>query len=199
MDSIGQVDRRRRNLQVVLFLIILATLPFYCAGFVLLGTAPGARATPTARPTTPAALTRTIATSTRVAFPSLTPLPGGGGNLPPTPGQFFPTAAFPTAFFPTSILPTATFFVFPTSTDAPSLTPYPTDVLFPTATESPIPFPTDPPVVIEPTATLDVPDSDADGVPDNVDLCPGVPGIPSDGCPPVVPPGGEDTPIPPGS
>lgn len=197
MNSIGQIDRRRRNLQVVLFLIILATLPFYCAGFVLLGTAPGARATPTARPTTPAALTRTIATSTRIAFPSLTPLPGGGNNLLPTPGQFFPTAVFPTVVFPTAIVPTSTFFVFPTSTDAPSLTPYPTDAPFPTATESPIPFPTDP-VIIEPTATLDIPDTDGDGVPDNIDLCPGVPGIPPDGCPPVVTPGGEDTPIPPG-
>ncbi|MBE2184956.1 MAG: hypothetical protein IAE89_16115 [Anaerolineae bacterium] len=198
MDSIGQIDRRRRNLQVVLFLIILATLPFYCAGFVLLGTAPGMRATPTAQATTPAALTRTLATSTRIAFPSLTPLPGGGINLPPTPGQFFPTVVFPTAIFPTSSIPTSTFFVFPTATDAPSLTPYPTDVLFPSPTESPLPFPTDS-MIVTATATLDIPDSDGDGVPDNIDLCPGVPGIPPDGCPAILPTSSEPTPIPPGT
>jgi hypothetical protein len=193
MAEFAAVDRRKRSLQVVLFLIILATLPFYCVGFILLGTAETARPTPTLRATTPAALTRTINTPTRIAFPSITPIGGNGGNpLLPTPSQFIPPV-FPTVNLPpTVIFPTATNYVFPTQTTAPSLTPIPTDTqsLPPTqaATATSLPFPSDTPFV---------PDTDGDGIPDNVDLCPSVPGLPPDGCPP--PPGTpSDTPIPPG-
>jgi|GEM_PF-1056266 hypothetical protein len=195
VDAFGAVDKRRRNLQVVLFLIILATLPFYCAGFALLGLPnANARQTPTSRPTTPAPLTRTIATQTRVAFPTLTSI---GGGLQPTPPQFIPPVAtiiFPTSVFPSPASPTSTFFVFPTSTPAPTLTPYPT--LTPAATDTPLPFPTDPPLQTPtPTNTLAIPDTDGDGFADNIDLCPTIPGIAPNGCPPP----GSETVIPPGS
>jgi hypothetical protein len=192
----ASADRRRRNLQVVLFLIILATLPFYCAGFVLLGTAPGVRATPTPLATTPPALTRTLATATRIAFPSITPLPGGGGGLLPTPGQFFPTIVFPTVVFPTLALPTATPFIFPTSTPAPTLTLPPTIAPPPSATTSPIPIATDTPFVFASATPIPVPDSDGDGVADNLDLCPSQPGPPPTGCPPTATP--TETVLPPG-
>lgn len=198
MEAGASVDRRRRNLQVVLFLIILATLPFYCAGFVLLGTAPGVRGgTPTQPATTPPPLERTLATATRIAFPSITPLPGGGGGLLPTPGQFFPTVIFPTVVFPTLALPTATPFIFPTSTPAPTLTMPPTAVLPPTQTPSPIPIATDTPFVFASATPMPVPDSDGDGVADNLDLCPSIPGPPPSGCPPPTPTPSE-TVLPPG-
>ena len=40
MNQLGAVERRRRNLRIVLFSIILGTLPLYCLGILLWGTAP---------------------------------------------------------------------------------------------------------------------------------------------------------------
>ena len=48
MNQLGAVERRRRNLRIVLFAIILGTLPLYCLGFLLWGTSPQQNArTPT--------------------------------------------------------------------------------------------------------------------------------------------------------
>lgn len=184
MEAFSGTDRRRRNLQVVLFLIILATLPFYAAGIFLLLTAPSQSAIPTAQPTTPAAITRVLATNTRISVPTVS-----GGGLAPTPGQYIPPIVVPTSniVFPTAFVPTATFFIFPTSTIAPSLTPFPTDPP-PAPTNTPLPLPTDTAIPLPPTdPPSPVPDSDGDGVADNLDLCPGVVGVAPDGCPPPTP------------
>jgi hypothetical protein len=195
MDQLEAIERRRRNLRIVLFVIILATLPFYCAGILLWGSAP-----PRTRPitaTTPAALpTRTLATATRIQLPSITPL----GTLANTPGQFFtfaPATRFITATFPP---PTATDFVFPTSTIAPTLTSPPTEAPPPTVEPTPIPIDTAIPL----PSDTPIPDSDGDGVADNLDACPLTPAPPPSGCPPTTEPGvGEQPPsetiIPPGS
>lgn len=183
MDQFMAIERRRRNLRIVLFIIIVATLPFYCAGFLLWATAPQrnpiivSSLTPTLPP-----LTRE--TPTRVTFPSLTPFGQIGlGTLPPplvpTPGQFFPP---PTRFLsptpPGIIIPTLaatpTDVIIPTSTTAPTLTPLPTNTTEP---PTPIPLPTDTPPPL---------DTDFDGIPDVVDLCPLIPAPGSlDGCPPT--------------
>ncbi len=141
MDQLFAIEQRQRNLRIVLFVIILATLPFYCAGILLLGTATQkAGASGTNTPTfTPIRRTQTPTvrpTNTPFAFGTVTAL----SPLVPTPGQFFPVATrflSPTPF----ILPTNIFI--PTSTLAPTLTPYPTDVPPPQPTVPPPP--TDPP------------------------------------------------------
>ncbi len=127
--------RRQRAIQTTLLFIILATIPCYCVGFVLLSVAPqrGLR--------TPAAITTTATTGTTrpssVGSPTIT--------LFPTLNQ--PTALSPLLPTPTQIrlvvptyLPSATPFV-------PTLTPIPTN-LPPTIT--PIIINT---VIIVPTAT----------------------------------------------
>jgi hypothetical protein len=189
MTSAITVNNRRRNLRVVFFLIILATLPFYCAGIVLLGTTPR-------RPITPTPNTQTVrptvtrVTNTPIVFPTSN-LPTNNPLLP-TPPQF--VTAIPPIVIVT--FPVATIPVFPTQiifTPAPSLTPIPSLTPFPTAepiTNTPIPFDTATPF----------PDSDGDGVPDNLDPCPLVP-FPGTGCPPtdtptefIIP---SETPLPP--
>ena len=82
----------RRNLRLLLFVIILATAPLYCIGFVLWGVAPGARppatATPTASPTPrPATLT-----PSRTSAPFRSVIVTATRPLPPTPRQFRPPA-----------------------------------------------------------------------------------------------------------
>lgn len=179
MDQFEAIERRRRNLRIVLFVIILATLPFYCAGILLWGSAPP-RARPTTTATTSVLSTQTLATATRVLFPSITPL-GITSTLGNTPGQFF-TFVQPTRILSaTPLLATATDFIFPTSTTAPtltlapSLTPGPTDTLIPIPSDTAIPIATDTPI----------PDSDGDTVLDNLDACPLVPAPPPSGCPPT--------------
>lgn len=143
MDTFVAVQQRRRNLRIVLFVIILATLPFYCAGILLLGTAPqnGAAAAASRTPTyTPIARTGTVTITPR---PSNTPFSLTATQLSPllpTPGQFQPVATrylSPTPFImPTNI-------VLPTSTPAPTLTPYPTNQPAPTSVPpTQTPFPT---------------------------------------------------------
>lgn len=167
--SITTGMRRRQNIRLVLFLIILATLPFYCVGFALWGFAPQQNG----RTPVPSSTVRATVT------PLATRTPGGliptssVGTLASTPGQFIPPPAIlptfggfasPTFIFPTppTIAPTLTLPVFPSATVQQ----------FPSAT--PIPFFTDTPIVI--------PDTDGDGVPDNLDPCPNDP-APGTGCP----------------
>src|SRR5437870_842850 len=89
-QTIEALERRKRIIRIVLFLIILSTTPFYCAGFLLWGTA---------RPA--GAVDRTaIATNTPIGGdltatrqPTLTTLPLTttiSAPLQPTPLQFIP-------------------------------------------------------------------------------------------------------------
>ena len=152
MNQLGNIERRRRNLRIGLFSVILVTLPLYCLGFLLWGTAPlNTNRTPTTGGTTSVVTLQTSATNT----------------VAPTWTQFaFPTQVVPTfqppqytfvppptqVIFPSPVPPTATDFVFPTSTIAPTLTPFPT--LTPAPTDTSIPLPTiEPPTAEPPTAT----------------------------------------------
>ncbi len=156
---------RQRTIQLTLLGIILATLPCYCVGFLLLAVRP----TPSrgAAPTnTPTPFLLATETANPFATPSITPIsplvsPTSPIFIQPTPTQFFfvfsPTPPpFPTAtpfVFPTPtfviIPPTATPIEPPTSTPVPStatpLPPTETPIPFPTLetpTETPLPFPT---------------------------------------------------------
>lgn len=158
MNQLGAVERRRRNLRIVLFAIILGTLPLYCLGFLLWGTAPR----PNARTLTPS-LTSPAQTlqTTNTLPPSLTPFQFPTQNVPTVVVPTF--VQFPTSQpFPTIAPPTATFFVFPTATIAPTLTlfpsetPQPTATFFPTFTDTPPTTPTTIPILTDtpsPTAT----------------------------------------------
>lgn len=144
--TVDDLERRRRNIRLILLTIILITLPFYCVGIVLWGTAPQRPAqaiTPAA--TLPAQLSPTplVVTATLPGEPSITPLPitvDFGTVLPPT--SFLPVtpspAILPTRFIsptPPVILPTAA----PLATDTPpgpppipvDFTPLPFDTVAP--------------------------------------------------------------------
>lgn len=154
MDFLNSANRSQRTLRIVLFSVILGTLPLYCLGFLLWGTAPRAAGVRTPTPLTqqPGIATATfipgVATNTPFALPSNTPF------LINTPGQFFPTQIPATLFFPTA---TTYYPPFPTlaptltliPTQAPTLTPLP-----PTATNTSLPIPTD---TLPPTATNTLP------------------------------------------
>jgi hypothetical protein len=167
MTMLDTLERRRRNLRIGLFIIILATLPFYCAGFLLWGTAPSRRAEATSAPLatfTPLGreqpATRTpqvfnIATSTGLSPLQPTPLQFNPGNyVPPSGGNNGgPVVLPPTQYIPPPVIPTSTL--------APSLTPYPTNPPPPTAvppTNTPLPFPTDiPPTDVPPPTETPLP------------------------------------------
>jgi hypothetical protein len=139
MNELLAAERGRRNLRIALAVIIVATLPFYCVGLLLLINAPARGVTPSTQPVSTQALQPT---NTVPGFPSVTPLPQQSNpTLQATPGQFFPTVRFITATF---TFPTVrpTDFVFPTMTVAPSLTPFPSSTPYPTLTDTPIPVPT---------------------------------------------------------
>lgn len=152
------VERQRRQLRVVFFGIIVATLPFYCAGLLLWSTAPQPN-----RPTTPTAPAQTSIVTT-VVFPTRTN-PGEGATIPPTFTQVqiiqptFQIVTQPPIFIPPP-QPTATSFVFPTITPAPTLTPLPSDTPLPIPTSTPaptdtaLPIPTNTPVDLVPVVTL---------------------------------------------
>ncbi|MCS6872315.1 MAG: hypothetical protein RML95_07885 [Anaerolineae bacterium] len=147
----------QRTVQLTLLGIILATIPCYCVGFLLLAVrpAPARNAAPTNTPTP-----FQLATNTPIVTPSITPIsplfsPTSPIFIQPTPTQFFFFFS-PTPFFPTAtpiIFPTWTPFVFPTATPIIIVPPTATPVL-PTSTpqpptstpvpptETPIPFPT---------------------------------------------------------
>src|SRR5882672_472535 len=99
MNQLGALEKRRRNLRIVLFSIILGTLPLYCLGFLLWGT-PQQRnvRTPTAAPVTSISTLQT--TATNVLFPSLTPFQFPTQNVP-TSQPYVPPPVQPTYNFPT--------------------------------------------------------------------------------------------------
>lgn len=154
-------DTGRRNLRIVLFLVILATLPFYCVGFLLIGLpqeritpVPTATSTlpPAERTATPTLLPTNIPLVTFTPISPLLPTPrqfNPGGVVVPPPPVFLPS---PTPFF----FPTATIPFIPPPTAAPTLTPFPTSTPLPQPTATTVPFfPTD---TETPTATAtDVP------------------------------------------
>jgi hypothetical protein len=147
-NLISQAEKRRRNLRIVLFIIILATLPFYCAGFVLWGTAP-ATGTNNRFSTSTATFTPigVIVTPSRTLEPSVTPLGTQLSPLLPTPIQFQPGGGSGGNTNPVPIPPTATFPVFiPTATFAPTLTPFPSSTPIPPPTQTPIPIPSSTPI-----------------------------------------------------
>lgn len=140
------IERRRNLLRVILFLIILGTLPFYLLGFWLWGTAPDPNA-----PDGPTEETLVITntpigsnpTETPRLLPTTTPRPTSTDWSPlrPTPPQFIPPTSFilPTAYIP------PTQFILPTATSAPTLTPLPTNTPPPTITPGPTLTPLLPP------------------------------------------------------
>ena len=151
----------QRNLRVVLFIIILATLPFYCLGFVLWGAAPaniggaGATSTPTLPPVTRSP-TITFTPSPTLGFGPLATVTSFS-PLQPTPRQFFPPGGVnPSVPLPTQFLSPTPFVVLPTSTSAPTLTPFPSVTPVPQATATTVPiFPTDTTVPIDSDAPPD--------------------------------------------
>ncbi len=145
--------RRQRTIQTTLLLIILATLPCYCVGFVLLGVAPQR---PSGTPTLIGSKAAGTAAPLPTLFPTITLVPFSGATLSPllpTPTQvnLFPVVTLtftPTRFTNTpvplvpTIPPTITPIVIntlpptpivaksntpipPTPTTAPSATPMP--------------------------------------------------------------------------
>jgi hypothetical protein len=120
------IERRRRNWRIGLITIIVITIPFYCVGIFLWGTAPQNR-TPT--PVIPAT---TLAPG--VPSPSPTNTPDGGVVPSITP---FPITVFPNTEAPTFGPP-------PTATPTRFLSPTPT-IVFPTAV---------PPTAVPPTAAI---------------------------------------------
>lgn len=97
----------RRNLRILLFVIILATTPLYCIGFVLWGVAPGAQPPATL---TPALTPRPgTATPTRTSTPFRRVIVTATRPLLPTPRQFQPPAQLPEQQQPLQpvVLPTA--------------------------------------------------------------------------------------------
>jgi hypothetical protein len=177
-QAVESVERRRRILRIVLFLIILSTMPFYCAGFLLWGTAGvrvsttetplftntpiGGDRTPTGLPTlTPLRLTVTIGIPLQPTPLQFNPgFPGSGGNVPTQPIFIQPTAVF----IPTSTLaPTLTPFPTNTQPPPPTLAPLPTDPPLPTNT--PEPLPTEAPLPTDEPPPADAPPADAGTTP----------------------------------
>lgn len=132
-------DNGRRNIRIVLLIIILATIPFYCIGVILYLFAPQGGSvilpTPTAITVTPGTdLTATIASPA----PDATTPPVIASPLTPQVTVIPPPTLRPLS--PTPLFPTATPFI-PTQPPPP---PPPTNTPIPQATATTIPiFPTD--------------------------------------------------------
>jgi hypothetical protein len=135
-------EQRRHNWRLVLIAIIVITIPFYCVGFVLWGTA-SPKVTPT--PAGQGTVIPTIPPSTAAPSPSATPQ-GFVISITPLvtlPGtEIFPSFVAPTQVFPTAYLsPTPP--LPPTIPPLPTSAPLPTQPPFPTApsiTNTPLPF-----------------------------------------------------------
>lgn len=168
INSISEVEniyRRRNIMRGILLAIVIGTLPFYCFGFYLWGTAPD----PNAVEPSPTSSLTPIGGDATTAAPTLTDIFIVTSTLPtllPTSGQFFPTSpprllTDTPPFFPSpSNAPTLTFPP-PTLTPAPSDTPQP-----PTNTLEPLPPATDtlvPTVEVPPTATETATETPPDG------------------------------------
>ncbi len=150
--------KRQRTIQTTLLFIILATLPCYCLGAVLLLTSPSQRGPRTAT-LQPTDITATVAGApTNTPLASITPFQIPTANtlvspLQPTPTQIFlfptvpPTLTF-TPFFPTHtpvVLPSVTpIIILPTSTPLhPTSTPFIPPSFTPVlGTNTPLPLPT---------------------------------------------------------
>lgn len=136
-------DPRRRNIRIALFIVILATIPFYCIGLLLWMGAPqgGSSGAPRITPTQ-AASEAPIATDTQVAGQTATTLPTDNvivtPVVPPTSDQ--PPTLRPLSPTPTLFIPSAT--PIPPTEFIPPDTPIPPQL--PTATTLPI-FPTETP------------------------------------------------------
>lgn len=131
------VQQARRFRQSILLFIILATLPCYCVGAILLGVAPNGEESDNPPATTlpapgiqTAQARNTIAPprpATATLFPSQNPNP-----LAPTPGQFIPASNTPVRILSTPTLaPTLTLAstATPTATATNTLTITPTETL----------------------------------------------------------------------
>lgn len=136
MNWLDQLPPRTRTLYVVFISIILATLPCYLLGGVLLAMArPAAPFPPSPTP-----------------FPTLTPLALTPVVLPTFTVPFGPTETrlpTPTQWLPPTFTPTPT----ATHTATPSPTPSPTPTGTPTPTSTPTDTPTPTPTTPTPTAT----------------------------------------------
>ena len=94
MNQLGAIERRRRNLRILLFAIILGTLPLYCLGFLLWGTAPQ-RIVRTITPQPITAQPTFEPSATDVQFATLTPFPTVNIVVPPTSQPFQPPVIIP--------------------------------------------------------------------------------------------------------
>ena len=141
-------ETRRKNWRIALGTIIAITIPFYCAGFFLWGTAPQRTPTPATATATlngPQVVTATPlpATPTPLGFfPSVTPL-GITPFFPTQDNGGFPTQQLPTLVLPTRFLSPTPQIVIPTNPPPPTNAPAPTNPPPPTQpaiTNTPLPF-----------------------------------------------------------
>lgn len=96
IDVIQGSSNRNQNLRLLMLIVIVGTLPFYCLGIMIIGSAPAANVAPTATAAQLSDATFTPlsggqagwagATISPVRIPTVTPL----SALQPTPRQFIP-------------------------------------------------------------------------------------------------------------
>ncbi|MBI5927979.1 MAG: Ig-like domain-containing protein [Chloroflexi bacterium] len=135
------VQQARRFRQSILLFIILATLPCYCVGAILLGVAPNDNTSESQPPTTlpaPAIQTQQARTSLPPVAPAtITLFPSQGvGPLQSTPGQFVPPTNTPIRFVATLTL-APTFTTFPTASATASPTATATNTSAPAINQNP--------------------------------------------------------------
>jgi len=90
--TIEAIEKTGRAIRIVLFIIVLGTLPFYCAGFVLWGTAKPRGAAQAGTNVTNTRLALSLRRLTRYS-PTVQPFTGNGtpiSPLQPTLCQFIP-------------------------------------------------------------------------------------------------------------
>ncbi len=127
------IEQRRRNWRIALVIIIVITIPFYCAGVLLWGTAPVRGVT------TPTWTPPGVATATQgVIIVTATPQ-AGAATITPLPITLFPTASPTTLVLPTLFIPTNTLAAPPT-VFVPPATNTLSPPLPPPITNTPLPF-----------------------------------------------------------